>query len=855
MDKVTTNFKQKLENIAVSLLFIGTPLFFVPLELFTTNSSEFILSTSQLILFALAITIIGTIITSLILIYFKRAQPTLVIILLVLGLFCWYQSMFGWDKGPLNGVNTNSPDTVKVIIQTMVILIALIIAILNRRRILPYAAKIAGIVIIAQIINIVFLIINIPEEPLFKSLESDDSNKFSFSAQEKNVIVLILDTFQTDVFKEIIDERPEYKDMLKGFTYFPNNLAGYPTTYASVSLALTGNYYQNEKPIQSFIKESFTTNSLPKTFKAAGYDVYLPLNPTLYSTPEIASNYKIRQAPTNWQAISSIYSLGTLKLLPESIKSLMSNTKKTNIETVVAEAGSLFDYNVDFVNSFESQVNTQGNQPTFKFYHLRGAHAPFTLNEHLQYEEMPFDRSSFKRQSIAALQTTQRLLKRLETLGIYNNTAIVILGDHGNGLTPEGFAESTQNNKFQYKIDNAIKFAARPLLLIKDFNNQGPLSISDKATTLGDIPKSVAGIAQLQTSFPGIDVLHEEASSERTRNFFFYEWKGKWKNEYLPEMKKFLVKGNAFDNSSWINTYTTYTNTGHSNDLPPLALSTPYKFNSATKSTRLYLQEGWGEAEEAGTWSVERFSSLLIPVTKDTNDISINLKLRPFVTSKQPKQQIRISINNTTLAEGDLTNEKIVPITIPKEHIENNRIKLVFELPDAISPQQLGISGDSRNLGIMLETIRIDEVIPYEYGKVLKFTKAAENNTYLTTGWSTAEDELTWSDGNEATILIPVRPADRELFFSADITPFLSNPNLLTQSIQVSVNNVLLTTWEARNSGTFTFSIPKEMTSKETLAIKFILPNATSPQKLNISADQRKLGIGLKSLFLTQKQE
>ncbi|MBI4836226.1 MAG: sulfatase-like hydrolase/transferase [Candidatus Abawacabacteria bacterium] len=863
MLKINTETKKFIENILVSIFFVSTIVFFAPLELYFHNSTEFSFSSTELLLFTLIVATLSTGIIMLGLLYFKRIRASLLIALLTLGIFSWYQNIFGWTSGILNGVADEiEPTLLFIVTESTIMLTLFVITIKKRSFLLPYAGKIASVFIISQLVSVGLLIINMPSEPLFKSLVIDNENKFNFSAKEKNVVVLLLDSFQTDVFREIITERPEYQDMLKGFTYFPNNLGGYPTTYASVSLALTGNYYHNEMPIQEFIQQNFSTNSLPKAFKEAGYEVSMPLNMTLYSTPEITSSYKQKSWFINWESFLPLYQLSSFKLLPNSIKSILDNqdeiTNEPDNQYKVTNAGTktggLFDDNIDFVNRFEYQASTTADKPTFKFYHLKGVHAPLNLNENFQYESMPFNRLSFKRQSVATLKVAQKLLKEIEKLGIYNNTAIVILGDHGNGLSPESFSERAEDNKFHYKIANDIKFAARPLLLIKDFNNQTPFSISDKPTTLGDIPKSLANIAKLPTIFPGIDILHEESPMNRIRDFFFYTWDGKWNKDYLPTMKQFTVSGNTFDNTSWTDTYKMYSEKEVTNSLSPIQLATPYSFNLATESTNAYLQGGWGQPEPKYTWTTDRYASVLIPGIDAPHNVIIDFKVVPFVLGeKKSSQRLNITINNTTIAQATLDKAETIQVTVPHALIENKQIKLVFELPDAVSPKEVGLNSDERLLGIALQEMTVNKVIPYKYGNVIEFIKGSEGLEYLKSGWSTPEDTQTWSSANEATIAIPIHPSSHDLLLSADIMPLIAAKQLPMQNIKVLINDHVSSTWQMQSNGEYFLTIPKEETHNGILLIRFLIPQARSPKSLGISEDMRTLGIAIKKIIIREK--
>ena len=119
----------------------------------------------------------------------------------------------------------------------------------------------------------------------------DNTKKFEFS-KNKNVVVIILDSFPTDVFQEIINKRRELAKELDGFTYFRNSLGGYPFTELSVALILTGKYYDNSLPFEDWKRDAYMSASIPRVLTSAGWqvDVYPKVSYSLYYSDDIASN-------------------------------------------------------------------------------------------------------------------------------------------------------------------------------------------------------------------------------------------------------------------------------------------------------------------------------------------------------------------------------------------------------------------------------------------------------------------------------------------------------------------------------------------------------------------------------------
>ena len=69
-------------------------------------------------------------------------------------------------------------------------------------------------------------------------------------SRTRNVIHIVLDAFQSDVFGEILaEERPKLDRSLSGAVFFANHTGAFPTTIASMPAMLTGKVYRNDRPL------------------------------------------------------------------------------------------------------------------------------------------------------------------------------------------------------------------------------------------------------------------------------------------------------------------------------------------------------------------------------------------------------------------------------------------------------------------------------------------------------------------------------------------------------------------------------------------------------------------------------
>jgi hypothetical protein len=124
----------------------------------------------------------------------------------------------------------------------------------------------------------------------------------------------------------------------------------------------------------------------------------------------------------------------------------------------------------------------------------------------------------------------------------------------------------------------------------------------------------------------------------------------------------------------------------------------------------------------------------------------------------------------------------------------------------------------------------------------------ANREKFITKGWSMRESwGGIWSDGSSAELVLPM-PTDRPSTVTLNTKAFVS-PNHPKQQVNVDVNGTKVQQFSLSNSeeNSLSIEIPKELRSLPFITIRFQFPDAKSPKGLGIGADERKLGIGIKS--------
>ena len=718
----------KISNIiCVGSFFSLTLLFFGPSHLYFYNSIEFDFTFAEIFFTLITKTISSLLfVSTILLLFFKSSNfKRIVSVFFVSSFLLWLQgNILVWDYGVLDGTEIKWDEKYLYgIIDSIIWIVLLIVAFLNYSTI--YKTVRAGSIafICIQLMSLGIVSLKTPEKQHAKWSE-DNSCKWSFSS-EKNVIILVLDGFRTDTFEEIINEDKYFKDLFDGFTYFRNSVGGFPTTYPSVPLILTGQYYDNSVPIQRFMKKAYCGNSVPRILKEHDYMVYLPRKPYIYCSPDIASNF----VPTETsffklQNITHLLDSTFFRYSPHFIKKFIFyktdnlTIAHNNKSTIKKEANTAsggknrtrsrkgpVSPDLDFIEQMTIGCNLISDHKAFKYYHLRGPHPPFRLNEQLEYENLPNNLSGYVTVARASLKITRLFLNNIKDLGIYDKSMILIIADHG-----QGYLETPG------KLSKNMGYV-NPLILIKPFSSRGAINVSDAPVALCDIPKTIFEELGLEIYASGYSMFKIKDSINRRRRYLSYKWsKEGFENPYLPEMKEYYVKGMSWLHSSWCRS--------DRNFLPGKSLKAEvadkkYAYGDQILfgkggNSKKYQKYGWNYTDRSkGAWTDGIHASLVLEVDTPKSDIVLTAQLHPFlVKAKIERQRVIVRVNGSDIGEWVVDADGEYKMAISKEHIsESQLLWIVFDLPDAIAPKSLGYNPDVRHL-----SVRWDSVTLYDTG-------------------------------------------------------------------------------------------------------------------------------------------
>ncbi|MBU1086531.1 MAG: LTA synthase family protein [Candidatus Omnitrophica bacterium] len=598
------NSKDKLSIALSTSCFLGLTVFlFTPLNVYLTNLDNFNFYTNAWVLLIHSLTISGLFIaiSSLILISRKASKfKNLIAILFTLAFFIWFfGNILVWDYGLFCGIPIHWNDyNYRGIIDLVIYIFLLILLIFKKDSVYTLAKKTSIFLIIIQLISLALLAFTNKQKVSDNiSQKLDYSQQFTFS-KNKNIIILVLDTFQTDFFQEIISQDEFDKKIFNDFTYFRNATSGFPHTAFSTPLILTSKFYDNSQPKKTFLKNAFTSDSsISKILKENGFfaDIY-PDN-LFYCDNQTISNY---QQPLEYHQNKPVKLLRNKDILFDYIqladitlfricphflkKHIYANrswflkriltlkkinyffsknkneqdfkNNPTTAKPKLFSDNSLNDSNVKFINELSAKINVQYEKPAFKYYHLGGMHPPIYLDENLNYhpKALALTRESCLANAKALLKLTGMFIDILKKQGIYDNSLILIIGDHGTyniqvNLKVSGYKETSNPPP----LNDLNIGSGLPLILVKPFKSQTDFNISDVPVSLANIGATIFDQLNIpQENQTEKSMFKIDKDDKTSRRVFNHKWaKEEHTSKYLPVMTEYTISGFSWLSSSW----------------------------------------------------------------------------------------------------------------------------------------------------------------------------------------------------------------------------------------------------------------------------------------------------------------
>jgi len=852
--KFLSSIKSKLFIILPSaLLILFNGIVFGAATIYRGNTSEFGIDLLYALeLYALPFIILLFIFLGIGILLSRRFLSIYVSLIFTLAILLWTQgNLLVWEYGVFDGLGIEwSRYSWQGWVDVGLWIILLILAIIFHRKISRIASFASLLLIFLQGIVLIPTYFTAPQ-----TWSSNFSNSSEFPegllnySSKFNIIHVILDGLQTDIFQEVVEEN-SMSSGLDGFVLFTENMATMGTTVWEIPVIFSGDSYQRDRELASYMKEALSEKGFQNILFKKGYDVNLV--PCITMPGENFTNYyKIPKAYGGSRKEKDIAEAARLmdivlfRHLPHFLKKGVYNNQNWTVCPIFVSnknAGSFYYkyFFQDYIDNF--QVKT--SRPVYHFLHLYPPHPPFSTGKDCECvgKILPFSMDNYKIEVKCILRLFMRFIDRLKAHGIYDSSFIILQADHGQGLQVKKMRNRSLLEEKLIDVSPKIIGRSLALLAIKAPNKKGPLRISKAQTTLADIPSTIMDMVGFENPFKGVPVFQIDPDKDRER------W---YKN-------RFKVIGSVYDYKSWKKEKRVLSSKQMHADI--------YKWGAAIQfgflgNAEPYQIEGWSRGSDGFTWTNGHSASLTIPITMPKSPfIILRARLMPYVVpGKVDKQTVHIFTNGKKAGQWIFTKRGIqeVALIVPKSLFTNpNRVVITFNMPDAISPSTVGYSNDKRTLSFGLISLRLIEQGTYQYGSIIKFGLEGNAEPYQTEGWSRGSDGYTWTNGHSASLTIPITvPKSPSITLKANLRAAIFPGKVDQQKVYILVNDKNAGEWAIKKRGfqDQKLLIPKTLfTNPNRVVITFNTPDAISPSKVGYSNDKRVLGIAVRSITLNQ---
>jgi len=707
--------------IAPALLLCANLVLFGSFAVFVGNPGEFLVTYREalaLLLLPASVIFIGLVLLATLL-GPNRGQLYNALIIFLAVVTYIHGSLLLWNTGVLDGAALDHTESLRSIIDGIIWLSLAGLALRYRQWLVLHGWKLCSVLLLFQLIGVTVQFPRLAETPRSTLAMPNQLPEFS---NDKNVIHIVLDAFQANVFEHLLNENPQLAEQLTGFTFFRDALTSSEVTYLSVPAILSGKAFTNETTITEYHQQTLGSANL-YTFLAGNdfaIDVATPVwwnhgNDLFTSYYRIPAPYADRE-----QAILStallLMDISIYRQLPYFLKALVYNHGNWQLSSrLIAQPELQFQHfaHNEFLRDLSVRMSTGASQARYKFIHLVTPHAPLVSRADCSFTgaELKYSMSTFSTQSSCTMHNVLGFIQKLKDLDLYDRSTLIIHGDHGGGVAfimhdAEG-NPTTSSQALHRMWGNPL-----PLVLVKPPGAKGSLKISSTPVSLLDIPATVADLLEKDNPFPGVSMYDGDhpAATERVYYRSAMHRNDAAAKDHFDNFSSYTVTGSVYDVTAWSDetlTQAPVTGAGGEYDW-----GTALSFG-ATGTFKPFQNGGWIiTAARDITWTRGYRTGLSIPFAETGADVLMKVTFKPLLAAgKLDQQNVTVLVGDELVAQWQLTGARFQTreLRLPASMINRaGSTDIYFDIPDARSPESLGTGSDKRILGLAFLNLQFD---------------------------------------------------------------------------------------------------------------------------------------------------
>ena len=547
-------------------------------------------------------------------------------------------------------------------------------------------------------------------------------------SRDKNIFVLSFDQVQGSVMRGYFKNFPSSAEIFDGFTFYADTSSTYPNTNYSLSSTLMGRITTVGLEEQTWAVNQ--ESSILAKAELSGFDPFVVRWPDTHRHPcffcsdskfKNASEFNLRQS---FELTRHAFNLA----FGVDISKVATKLKLFNDERFVDDPGlldvlHLWQLDMHYLQALSDNFSVADTRPTIFFMHFFGTHQPFIYEKHCSLKPA---NSILASQNIAGaideltcmVSFIDNFLSKLKELGIYDNSLIFIISDHGYEIDINNFSKSPEFVDYFYPSSGALgdprnvkpSGSYNPMFLYKPLDQRGNLATSHELRSTLDVAATICNHLQACSpeDFEGFS-LDSEVPPGRTRPFWIYIGGREDTSEYHEGLEEHWEL-RAFSGSIE----------------PNLALAMGVDERSLTRSFALgdrllfqsglvpssdwYILEGWSAQESEHRWTDGKSAAMSFSLGQYSGgSVIFSIYLVPFLGGGAiAKQDVKVSVNDRYLLDWHVDAGGRYKVLIPADLIETDgSLRVELDISHPISPLELGISKDPRKLGVAAVELEI----------------------------------------------------------------------------------------------------------------------------------------------------
>ena len=479
--------------------------------------------------------------------------------------------------------------------------------------------------------------------------------EFTVSSKD-NIIVFLLDAFESKTFREIQQKNPEIIEKLNGFTYYPDATSYFGLTDYSLPQILTGKPFTNQGTYANYLKHSWKGNPFYKLLRNKNYDIRLYTFDTFMRGAEgFVDNLQKAKYIVNSEVFNYFKDLCLFREMPHLLKKyyVIYSVVLRNPVVEDKKAEPYRENDVAFYNKMKNGLQLRDDKNCFKFYHMNGAHKPYTMTADIKRVKLGSGVTQYE-QSVGALKIVLEYIEMLQKNKLYNNTTFAILADHGKHSST----------------------ATAPLVLIKQPNAPDrPLEVRKNPISFNGLHATLLKRFGSESAGFGKDF---STLTENNRTYYLVALK----NQDIV-MDEYRIHGDVEKKESWkvIRTIKNYIKSSSDRSY---ALGTKIDFSTNGTSIK-YMGDGWRRPmlHDSGIRGNKADLNFKLQNFKG-KDLNLTMWARPALRDGAASRNLSVYVEGKKLCTWKMKKKGQYKVKIPKNLVKKNNLKIVFKVENPI---------------------------------------------------------------------------------------------------------------------------------------------------------------------------